>query len=188
MYLVNDMENKAFTAGVLPGGLTDDNQIRILVCYLISKRQNKLSGSDIIEILTEGGLANYFECASAISDLLERGHLEDVGFSVLGISETGMKIAESLASDVPLTVRERALAMADAMLTQKTNIGQHKVDIAAVDKGYNVKCTIADLGSPVFSLEIYAPTRETANLIKTRFIEYGAKIYSDALETLTEEK
>jgi len=31
---------EAFTAGVRPGGLTDDTQIRMLLCYLVKVARN----------------------------------------------------------------------------------------------------------------------------------------------------
>lgn len=181
------MSGNTFIGGVVPGGLTDDKQIRILVCYLVSKRQNKLTSADVIEILTNSGLANYFECGDAVSDMLNKGNITEELGTTLGVSASGTDIADNLADDVPLSVRERALSEADALLSLKTNIGQHKVEVEKLENGYNVKCTIADLGTPVFVMELYAPTAETANRIKHRFVQYGAKIYGDALEILTQD-
>ena len=179
------MDNSTFTGGVGRGGLNDDNQIRILICWLVSKRQSKLTDSDIIEILTASGLANYFECASAVSDMLERGNIIAAPDGTLSAGASGANIAETLCEDIPLTVRERSLADTDSLLNMKTNIGQHRVEISRIENGYTVRCSIADLGTPVFVMELYAPTQETASLIKQRFIENGAKLYGDALQMLT---
>ena len=45
------MEFDAFTGGVEPGGLRTKNQIRILICYLLSSVDAPLSRQDIIGIM-----------------------------------------------------------------------------------------------------------------------------------------
>lgn len=180
------MAFNAFTAGNRPGGLTDENQIRLLVCFLVLKRQNKLTDTDLLEAVTSCGAANYFECADAISDMLKKDHIVASGDGTLSITETGSKIASALESDLPASIRDNVLKACDDYLTHKTNIGQHKVEIIPIDGGYTVKCVIADLGTPVFSLELYAPNAETAQHVKARFVQFGAKLYGDALKILTE--
>ena len=63
------MERDAFTAGVEPGGLNSTNEIKILCCYLISEMQRPVPHDLLVEALTVSGLVNYFEVASAISEL-----------------------------------------------------------------------------------------------------------------------
>ena len=52
------MEFDAFTGGVEPGGLRTKNQIRILICYLLSSVDAPLSRQDIIGIMQDNGLSN----------------------------------------------------------------------------------------------------------------------------------
>ena len=51
---------EAFTAGVKPGGLTDDTQIRILLCYLI-KTAGPLTRDTLQGALLQEQLVNYFD-------------------------------------------------------------------------------------------------------------------------------
>lgn len=180
------MSATAFTAGNRPGGLTNEDEIRLLVCYIVSKRQNKLSVADILEAVTTCGVANYFECADALSYMQKSGHIQAQEGETLSITESGEHIITGLEDKLPQSVRDNVIEACDEYLQRKTNIGQHKVSIAPADGGYNVKCVIADLGTPVFSLELFAPTAESAQLIKDRFIQYGAKLYGDALKLLTQ--
>ena len=55
------MRQDAFTGGVDPGGLWNQNDIRILLCYILSSVNAPLSGQDLSEILQRKALANYFE-------------------------------------------------------------------------------------------------------------------------------
>ena len=54
------MEYDAFTAGIEPGGLRTKNDIRIMVCYILNSVKAPLSKENILNILQEKGLANYF--------------------------------------------------------------------------------------------------------------------------------
>lgn len=54
------MEFEAFTGGVAPGGLRSKSDIRILICYILKSVGAPLSGEDIIRILQEKSLANYY--------------------------------------------------------------------------------------------------------------------------------
>ena len=56
---------EAFTAGVKPGGLTDDTQIRILLCYLV-KTAGPLTRDTLQGALLQEQLVNYFEFADAV--------------------------------------------------------------------------------------------------------------------------
>lgn len=55
------MKFDAFTGGVEPGGLRSKDEIRILICYLLTSVGAPLAKNDLIQIITENGLANYLK-------------------------------------------------------------------------------------------------------------------------------
>ena len=63
---------EAFTAGVKPGGLTDDTQIRILLCYMI-KTSGPLNRDTLQGALLQEQLVNYFEFADALVSACQAG-------------------------------------------------------------------------------------------------------------------
>ena len=65
---------EAFTAGVKPGGLTDNLQIRILLCYMI-KTAGPITRETLQGALLQEQLVNYFEFADALADV-EKQQLE----------------------------------------------------------------------------------------------------------------
>ena len=93
------MQNNAFTAGIDPGGLTNDYEIKILVCYILEKIKRHMTFSEINYILQSEGLANYFEYAEAISELLSSGHIVDIsqgeGEQRFRLSDLGVKTART---------------------------------------------------------------------------------------------
>ena len=59
---------EAFSAGVRPGGLTDDTQIRMLLCYLV-KVAGPVKRETMQGALLQEQLVNYFEFADALAEV-----------------------------------------------------------------------------------------------------------------------
>lgn len=174
----------AFTGGVKPGGLNTSSEIRILLCYLIKLSSAPLKREEIEQALTGEQLVNLFELSSALVDLETNG-LAICENGQYFITESGIKIADTLATDVPKTVRECAAAAVIKAQGFLRKAAQHKAEILPADKGYNLSCYIEDMGEKVFCFTVYLPDIESAELAKARFIENGDKIYSLMLAGLT---
>ena len=118
------MEFDAFTGGVEPGGLRTKNQIRILICYLLSSVDAPLSRQDIIGIMQDNGLANYFEVTDALAELLGNGNItaDEEHPDLLSATRQARMIAKQLDAAVPLSVRERAVSAAVNLLAAAKRI------------------------------------------------------------------
>ena len=163
--------NDAFTAGVRPGGLTSSTEIRLLLCYLV-KNAGPITRQEIENALMEEALVNYFEIGSCLDDITKQELVTLTGDSY-AITDKGRKVAQELAYDLPRTVRERAVA---AVLRCQT------------DGHCTVRCTVKGLDSELFCLELGAPDRLSAELVKKQFILKGNEIYQLLINKLTEEE
>ena len=81
------MDNKAITAGVRTGGLTDRTEIKILLCYLLASLKQPITQNQLIECVCGQELVNYFEMQSALQHLLDNRLIkeDEQGFSILPI-------------------------------------------------------------------------------------------------------
>ena len=59
-------------------------------------------------------------------------------------------------------------------------------DTQEKDGKYSVVCTIGDMGSDVFRMELAMPDKLTAEMIKNNFIAHGSTIYPKLMDTLTQ--
>ena len=152
---------EAFTAGVRPGGLTDDTQIRMLLCYLV-KVAGPVKRETMQGALLQEQLVNYFEFADALAEV-EKQQLvtvdEDGRYT---ITRRGTTVADTLAYDLPRTV------------------------VKEKDGQFSVVCSIADMGSDVFRMELAMPDKLTAEMIKNNFIAHGSDIFPKLLNALTQ--
>ncbi len=176
---------EAFTAGVKPGGLTDNTQIRILLCYLV-KTAGPLTRDTLQGALLQEQLVNYFEFADALADV-ERQLLvsldEDERYS---ITDKGSTVADTLAFDLPRTVRESAIRAVMQIQSWKHKAAMNRARIEEEDGEYVVWCAIGDMGSDVFRLQLAMPDKLTAETIRNNFTAHGSEIYSKVMDMLTQ--
>ena len=176
---------EAFTAVVKPGGLTDNTQIRILLCYLV-KTAGPLTRDTLQGALLQEQLVNYFEFADALADV-ERQQLvsldEDERYS---ITDKGSTVADTLAFDLPRTVRESAIRAVMQIQSWKHKAAMNRARIEEEDGEYVVWCAIGDMGSDVFRLQLAMPDKLTAETIRNNFTAHGSEIYSKVMDMLTQ--
>ena len=99
---------EAFTAGVRPGGLTDDTQIRMLLCYLV-KVAGPVKRETMQGALLQEQLVNYFEFADALAEVEKQQLLADARKQADAIVAAGKASAEA--------ERQSKLREADAQTT-----------------------------------------------------------------------
>ena len=181
------MDNNAFTANVKPGGLTSSTEIRVLICYILANVDAPLSRQDIEFALLNTELVNYFELAAALG-LLLNSELISLENDIYTVTDSGRTVAESLASDLPFTVKEGAIKA--AMLAQQAKL-KNSFSRATYKKstlGYTVTCTVSDAGGKLFECKLAVPDLISAKFVSKRFESGGDDIYRITLALLTDNK
>lgn len=178
------VEYNTFTAGVGPGGLRTKNDIRVLLCYLLASVSAPLKQEDILAILQEYDLANYFEVMDAISDLLEKGLIVRQKDAVT-VTKEGREIAAQLDVTLPLSVREKTVAAAVNLLARAKREQENRVEIKKNEKGYTVTCHVSDGEMDLMTFSLYAPDLYQARLIKKNFHRNPETVYRILLAAVT---
>ena len=181
------MSQDAFTGGVDPGGLWTQNDVRILICYVLASVDAPLTEEDLSGVIQGRALANYFETAEALAALTKLGHVEKgrLGYTV---TATGRQVAETLDSGLPLAVRDKALETALTLLARSRSKREHRVEAAEEESGFRVTCHISGgKGLELMSVSLYVPDKRQAKLVEERFYEEPNLLYRRVLATLTGE-
>ena len=163
------MEFNAFTAGIEPGGLRNTDEIRILLCYLLSSVNAPLRKEDIIRILQETGLANYFETANALSELSAKGNIRIDQDGLCRAEETAKLIAGQLDTMLPVSVRDRVVSAALNLLAMAKRERENKVEIEKTQQGYYVTCHVSGGEMELMSFSLYVPDLHQAKMVKHNF-------------------
>ena len=166
-----------FSDGVRPGGLYDSREIKVLICYMLSGVPEPLSRDTVIEILTEGEMANLFEISAAIDDLTARGNLAETDGGLLTLTESGRTSAEQLYDLIPYTLRDRSQKAAMKLLARARNERDADVVITPLDVGYSVKCSIDKTDSPMMSFTLCVTDETIAKAVRERFLDDPTAFY-----------
>lgn len=174
----------AFTAGVKPGGLTSSTEIRILLCYMI-KNAAPLTREAMQGALLQEELVNYFEFVDALNEL-ESQKLAKNSADGYVLTEKGRVVVDTLAGDLPRSVRESAIRAVIRIQSWVHKAAQNVAQVEKNENGYLVRCTIRDMGAEMFGLTLSMPDALTAEAVKNQFISHGSEIYAQLLTGLTQ--
>ena len=182
------MDKDVFTGGVDPGGLWTKNDIRILICYILSSVSAPLTGEDISGIMQGKALANYFETADALAGLVKLGHIRSTPEGYV-IEPTGREIAGSLDTGLPLAVRDKALEAAVSLLARARAKRENRVEIEDLPNGCRVRRVISGGdGGDLMELGLYVADRAQARVIEENFYKDPEGVYQLLLAALTGDK
>ncbi|WP_419544540.1 DUF4364 family protein [Negativibacillus massiliensis] len=198
------MAFNAFVGGIQPGGLTNDFEVKILICFLLDSlkknspgaalsdgEQPGLSFDELNEIFQETGLVNYFEFAESMSELEKTEHIRrqmtpDGEKEIFVITEVGSITAQTFQKTLPLTVREKTLETARHLTEVQKCMDEVDVNYHPVSDGYILQLTIRDIGSDLLNLNVFLPTEEECILVKEHIQNDPAEVYSHILTALIE--
>lgn len=187
------MENDIFKAGVTPGGPTSHDEIKMLICYILSNIGEAMSFAQLHEALLENNLVNYFELVQVVEELLRSGHLVPAtGDEAAGdagecyrITDTGRQAGREFANTLPLTVRQKAVRAAERLLRRRKRESEVCIDVRKDRGGYRMELAIPDKAGSLVSFSLFLPTREECELIRRRFLNDPIFIYNGVLALLT---
>ncbi|MEG1875374.1 MAG: DUF4364 family protein [Angelakisella sp.] len=179
------MEFQAFSQGVRPGGVTTSHEIIILICYMTARAGQPVSLEQLSSALMRQELVNYFEFANAAEYMLQAGHLVETSDHRYTLSPLGQQTAETFESDLPATVRERALSALQNILTLLRRQEENRVDIEKTVDGWQLSITMTDIGTDLLSLKMFMPTKELCEDIRRRVLNDPTILYKGVFALLT---
>lgn len=165
------MEFDAFNGGVEPGGLRSKDEIRILICYLLASVGDPLSREDIISIVRDNGLANYFETVDAISEMAKKGLIRQTGPEGVfcTVTDDGRLVAKQLDSALPPAVRDKAVCAALNLLAKAKREQENKAEIQKIDNGYTVTCHVSGNHHELMNFSLLVPDLRQAQMVRNNF-------------------
>lgn len=178
------MERDAFSAGVEPGGLHSRHEIKILICYMLSGAREALPRNAVLDIVSGGGMANFFDASAAIDELIERDNVSETQNGLLTVTETGRHIAATLESMIPVTLRERSVTAALRLLARQRSERDNRADIAQTEHGWTVTCTVGNT-APLLSFTLLVGDERQAGLVRDRFLDDPLLLYQSIIGILT---
>lgn len=174
--------------GEINDALRTRHEIKLLVCYILDSIDVRLTKDRLNDIMQSRGLANYFEANQALSELISVGNV-NVDFSdgqeYLTLTEFGAAALRELASDLPHSVREKAMNSAVALVTREKREHENRVDVVPHGDGFNVTFTLSAEKDALMTLTVYAADEKQVEKIKDGFYADPVGLYSGIIAFLT---
>jgi len=177
----------AFTSGIEPGGLRSRNEIKTLICYLVSRLETPITKEQLCTVICEEGIANYFELNQALSEVVESGNIsldksnED---PELFITSEGKLYSRTIEHEVPYSVRETAFNACIKFQTRLRREREHKIRIDRLENGCNITMSVVDGDDELMTVTLFVADYEQALSVKEKFLSDPVKVYSNIVALL----
>ena len=182
------MDSDIFSAGVAPGSPSTQDEVKMLLCYILSNCGQDMSFAQLHEALSEHSLVNYFELVRTTEKLVSSGHLlllpQPDGTELYTATEVGRQAAQEFCSVLPFTVREKSLEATRRLLKRKQREAEVQVTITPAESGFMVELTIPDQSTDLLRVQAFAPTQEQAALMRRRFLNDPQFLYQSFMALL----
>lgn len=157
---------------------------------MLSNLKNGLSKKDIISVLQDNSLANYFESTDAFSELVKKDNIYCIDHQnqLFTVTNSGKLIADQLETYLPASVREQVINASLSLIATAKRQRENSVDIKKLENGYTVKCHISGGDLELMSINLYAPDLIQANVIKSNFQKNPELIYDCMIALMTDNK
>lgn len=184
------MSFNAFVGGVQPGGLTNDFEVKLLVCYLLDSLKQPLLFEQLGEIFQNTGLVNYFEFVEAVSELERTGQLTGSlqdGQQLLTLTESGIVTAQTFYKTIPKSAREKALEEAKRLMEIQRCMDKVDITFAPAADGWTLRVVLRDIGSDLLDMSVFLPTEGECLRVKQQIESDPTSFYSRVLGLLMQE-
>lgn len=172
--------------------LTDINDIKIFILYLMKNVGYPLDFASINDIVVQDGFVSQFDFTEYFAQLLETGNISETTDEEKGvlyqITEQGSNVAETLESNLITMIREKSLKSAIRLLSFKERDAKLKFDFEILpNERFRVHLTITEKDEPVMETSIMLESKYQLEKIRANFYDRPESIYRGMLSVLTGE-
>ena len=168
--------SNTFVQGTVPGSLNSSSEIKLLLTYLIREYDKQISRNLLINCLCDAEVANYFEIASALGNLIESGHITIADDEYLYASPLSDALVP-LFDDLPISIIEKSKICIDTALGAQNSDSGMYARIIKTESGFLIKCRLTEKETLLFENTVFAPGMEEAQLIKSKMLQNMEQIY-----------
>ena len=154
--------------------ITDKNDIKIFILYLLKNIERPVDMITLNDIVVQDGFVNHFDFMDCFFELCETNAVrkfEKDGTEMYEITDEGAVAAETMQSNIIITIRERSLRSAMRLLS--------------ADGRCRLSCKFTDKTGEFFSLSLLLDTRHQAELMRYNCSENPELLYRGVLSILS---
>lgn len=150
-----------------------DDEIKLLILYLLEKLKKPLSAEVLSEIILWDGSVNYFDFSAAFDHLTQTKALSVFDGEGSGrrytLSSEGETILRCMGDSLSETLRDKALRSATRLLAYRNEGRIATATLSETDDGFVLRCMIRDHDQVFLDLTLYPKSKNEAESFRFRF-------------------
>lgn len=169
------------------GFIHDILDVKILILYVMALVEQPVSAQTIYELCYQDECLSYFDVKESIPQMVQSGHLAQVGEDSYTITEKGRETEEITRDGIAFPVMQRAKTAVEKR-NRKTKREQFlHTQIEQNEEDYMVHMQLDDLKGPIMKLQVLAPTLRQARSLERAYLRNAEAIYQSVMIGLMEE-
>ena len=167
------------------GFIHDIVDVKVLILFVTARSQYPMTLQELYEVCYQDDCLSYFDICTAVPQMVESGHLQEVEQERYAITEKGKEDGALMETSVAFTVKQRAEDAVDNFNRQLRRKSYVKARQIAKENGeYSVEMILDDDMGMLMKLELSAPNQRQA-LRLSKLLEGKAEtIYNLTMEEL----
>ena len=171
------------------GFIHDMMDVKVLILFVTARTEYPLTLQEVYELCYQDECLSYFDVCTAIPEMVNSGHLEELEDGRYQITQKGRDTCGVTEDSVAFTVRQRAEAAVERYNRKIRRSSLIKTQIVPRENGeFSAIMSLDDEMSNLMTLEIVAPSRQQAMRLSTAYEEKAEQLYNVIINTLLESK
>ena len=171
------------------GFIHDMMDVKVLILYVAARSNYPMTAQELYELCYQDECLSYFDVCTAIPEMVQSGHLQQVEGEKYEITEKGRQDGELTADSIAFTVKQRAEDAVAKFNRQLRRSSVVKTQVIAREAGdYSVIMSLDDEQGNLMTLELMAPDRRQAVRLSKLFEQRAEDVYNLTMTVLLEDE
>ena len=169
-----------------------EDRRKLLILYILKRSGIPLSREQLVLVLAENGVENYFDISGRMLELEENGYIASVPafkLQLTVLTARGEEVVSLFDKNLPRSVRESMDACIDAHLGEFHRENTSRVITTPLpDGGFDATFALVEGGDAIFEIRVKLPSAKYAQLAERNWDSLGEELYLSTLMKLTREQ
>ena len=171
------------------GFIHDMMDVKVLILYVAARSNYPLTSQEVYELCYQDDCLSYFDVCTAMPEMVNSGHLQEVEEGRYEITEKGRADGELTADSIAFTVKQRAENAVAKYNRQLRRSSFVKTQIIPREGGdSSVVMSLDDEMGNLMTLELAAPDQRQAVRLSRLFEKKAENVYSLIMAELLDDE
>ena len=171
------------------GYIHDMMDVKVLILYVMNRTAYPLTVQELYELCYQDDCLSYFDVCTAVPELVQSGHLQQLPQECYEITEKGRQHGELTADSVAFTVKHRVENAVEKFNRQLRRRSFVTTQVNTGDSGeISVTMTLKDEVGHLMTLSLMAPDNRQAHRLGKLLEQKAEEIYNLTMMELLDEE